>query len=360
MMHREENLGVLVDKLVYWGIPFGRTGYENIAFYEDAAKKHNIALSFFQLSDIDLTKGQVQAYVKNDAGSYRKTIIPVPKVIHNRGLYFSKKSKAKVDALLADGKILYNPWNRFLKLEIHNLLWQDPQLRPYLPETYRATKETINAMLEKYKLIILKPNGGSLGHGLMKLERTGEEFLLTHYSNREKEWKQSSFSAEFPQVLLKNISGRSYAVQEFIPLAKYKGCVYNLRVAYQKNGTAQWQVTGVVGKLAHDTNFVTNIAKGGKAYSLDVLLENKFNEAKLLQEIEMFCFQAAKALENEYPGLADLGIDLGVTKDGNLKLIECNGRGLRLSFKDAQLYEAWRAAFETPILYGKYLLAKED
>ncbi|MGF7186853.1 glutathione synthase/RimK-type ligase-like ATP-grasp enzyme [Desulfitispora alkaliphila] len=355
----KEYLGILVDNLVFHGIPNGRTGYEKIDLYEEAAKKHGFTLCFFRLKDIEPGKHEITAYVKGSNNKYKKVLVPTPKVIHNRGLHFSKEAKIAVDTLLEDGKILYNPWNRFKKLEIHGLLSNNQELHPHLPETHWAEEETILKMLNKYGKIILKPNGGSLGQGLMKIESNKAENILTLYLQKERAWKSISFAHEIPEILKKRLKRSIYIAQEFIPLARYKGSVYDVRVYCQKNGKGEWQITGAGGKVAQGDVFITNLAKGGKNFRLDELLDPSFDREKLLKDIEDFSILAAKELEKEYPRLADLGFDIGITTDGFPMFIECNGRGLRMTLRNINMHDKWKAAFANPVDYGKYLLETE-
>lgn len=257
-----------------------------------------------------------------------------------------------------EGKILYNPWNRYPKLEVYQLLKRDKNLHQYLPKTQKATDDSVQNMLTAYDKVIIKPNSSSLGNGLMKIEKN-KEFVLTMYSQKKKSWIDITFTKVIPPILQRKLAAGTYLVQEYIPLAKYGGSVYDLRISCQKNGEGKWQVTGVVGKVAKGRNFVTNVARGGKTYPCDVLLNESFNKVHLLEEIEGFSTRAARVLEEAYPGLADLGLDLGIAEDGSVKFIECNGRDLRITFRNAGLYKTWEATFTTPIDYGKYLLDKK-
>jgi hypothetical protein len=64
----------------------------------------------------------------------------------------------------------------------------------------------------------------------------------------------------------------------------------------------------------------------------------------------------AKELEEHFPNLADMGLDIGITSDGFPMFIECNARDLRTGFRNADMHSAWKESYKTPIAYGKYLL----
>ncbi|MFJ7726777.1 YheC/YheD family protein [Neobacillus sp. NPDC097160] len=53
-------------------------------------------------------------------------------------------------------------------------------------------------------------------------------------------------------------------------------------------------------------------------------------------------------------GLADVGFDIGLRKNGHPVLIECNCKDLRYSFRLANLFNEWKQTYFNPIGYGRY------
>ncbi|GAE26072.1 hypothetical protein JCM9140_2100 [Halalkalibacter wakoensis JCM 9140] len=353
-------IGIMVDEAVYKGIKAGRTGYEEIDFYEEAGNHFGVTPCYFRFSDVEPDQNEISAYVKGSNGKYQIRTMPTPTVIHNRALQFSKNAKMKMDRLIKEGKLIYNSWNRFKKLDIHQVLMKQRALRKHLPETHKASEVTILEMLQKHKKVIIKPNSGSLGNGLMKIETKGSKYELNLYSKKEKGRIFVLFEKEIPDILKKNLRATSYVVQEYIPLSEYEDNVYDLRVSCQKNEKGKWQVSGIVGKVANEGNFITNVAQGGNTYPLDMLLEDSLDLIQVTKAIKSFAKKAAKTIEKEYPGMADLGIDIGLTKDGFPMFIECNGRDIRVTFRNAGMKETWKNTFFTPIGYGVSLLKTDN
>ncbi|MNI99677.1 hypothetical protein D3C73_1588150 [compost metagenome] len=60
-------------------------------------------------------------------------------------------------------------------------------------------------------------------------------------------------------------------------------------------------------------------------------------------------------MERTLPGLADIGLDIGVTGDGRVYFIECNGRDQRYGFQKAGLYEAFKDSYRRPMGYARFL-----
>lgn len=214
-------------------------------------------------------------------------------------------------------------------------------------------------MIEKYRKVIVKPDSGSLGYGLMKIERIDDENIVTLYSKKDKKWIDVPFTGEIPAILKRNLRGTTNIVQAFIPLAKYEGNPFDLRISCQKNETGEWQMTGIAGKAAKKGSFITNVARGGKAHSLETLLsDSMLCDKKVTEKLRYFSLKISEKLEEHFDGIADIGLDIGITAEGKPMFIEVNGRDLRISFKNAKLDDVWKATYTTPIGYAKYLLGK--
>ncbi|MNV76948.1 hypothetical protein D3C71_1703360 [compost metagenome] len=69
--------------------------------------------------------------------------------------------------------------------------------------------------------------------------------------------------------------------------------------------------------------------------------------------------RVVRTLERSLPGLADVGLDIGVTRDGRLYFIECNGRDQRYGFFKAGLAGAWKDSYRRPMAYARHLLDQD-
>ncbi len=348
-------VGILVNSLVYSYIEQGKSGFEQISFYEKAAELHKVSICFFRLNDISLRMNRIIALVKTNNGSYIKKNIPIPRVIHNRGL-FPIKAKRKIKLLQEKGIQIFNEWNRIPKFKVHSLLLEKHELQKHLPETAAATGENFQRMIDSYKELIIKRNSGTLGNGVIKVSSEKGKLIVQYRKNGR--WKKSHFLTRLPEKMKSVILTNKYIIQERIPLATYKSNPFDLRVSVQKNETGHWQVSGIVGKVAESGSFLTNVAQGGKCYTLEELLIDlpHLEHEKVQKEIETLGIEVAKQLEQNIPTLADIGLDIGITNTGFPMFIECNCRDLRYSFGLANLYDQWEEIYEAPIGYAKYLL----
>nr|WP_263325977.1 YheC/YheD family protein [Neobacillus sp. Marseille-Q6967] len=346
------NIGILVDRLIYGGIKHGKSYFEQVSFYEEACQQFGLIPCYFRLMDITPEATHINALIKGNDGKYELKNIPTPKIIHNRALFFRNQSKIKLKNLQKSGLIIFNDWNRYGKWTVHEILMKNNELQSHLPETKPASLINLKEMMSKYNELIIKPNSGSLGGGVMLIKKQGDEGWEVR-DNKKKEF----FAAELPEIIEKKLKPKTYIIQQRIPLANYQGSPFDLRVSVQKNGFGLWQVTGVVGKVAKSGNYLTNVAKGGTCKTLNDLV-GEFSDwdfDDIYQSIEEFSIKVVKELNKYYPNLADVGLDIGLTAEGFPMFIECNGRDLRITFGKAKMDDIWRATYTTPIGYARYL-----
>ncbi|MFB4166084.1 YheC/YheD family protein [Alteribacillus sp. JSM 102045] len=75
-------------------------------------------------------------------------------------------------------------------------------------------------MLRKYKSLMIKPNRGEVGQGIMKIEQISDRKWCWYYKRNNK-WKRKFFKQKLPELLIRTIN-EPYIVQETINLAEYE------------------------------------------------------------------------------------------------------------------------------------------
>ncbi len=349
-------LGILVNAGLYRRIPSRRTKHEMLSFYEEAANYYDMIPCYFRLQDIRASSGKVLAYVPKGVNKgYKRTWMPLPKIVHNRAIYSSSATQERLNRMAIHSFHVFNMCNRYNKLHIYDLLMKNENIRPHLPGTVNATTANLKHYLEVYDSLILKPNNGSIGKGIYKIEKAERGWVL-HYK-RDKRWRKIYFSKRIPSFLMNRLKKRKYIIQQQLPLAVWNNRPFDLRVSVQKNISGQWQITGIAGKVAPKNGFLTNVAQGGKVYPLHVLLSAypHLNMTETEDNIKNFALMVASELDQHLPNLADLGLDVGITEHGFPLFIECNGRDQRYSFREAGMIEEWKATYANPVGYARYL-----
>jgi hypothetical protein len=355
-------VGILVNDKLHHSIPLGKTKYEAVDLYLEAGKKYGFTPCFFRIEDIQPGAPVVNAYVREQQFFEYKSV-PVPDVIHNRAIYQGQKEYAALTAWADGGKLLFNRWNRYGKLYIQEILMKEPRLRPHLPGTYEGTLDNVGTMMKLYDSLIIKPNKSSIGRGVMKLERSGKFWKLTYpasLSIHNKTWRTIRFSgSKLPLVLRSRLMSGRYIVQQRLPLATFRGRPFDMRVSVQRNAEGKWQITGIVAKAASKKSFLTNVAQGGSVHRLEDILKAEYSHLQpeeVVKSIHLFSLLIAEHLDSNLPLMADLGLDVCITVDGFPMFIECNGKDQRYSFREAGMVKEWKATYDNPMAYARYLL----
>lgn len=355
-------VGVLLNSRLYNGIPAGRTGHEALLNYVAAAAAHGVVPCFVRLKDLRPGAARTKGYVWQGDRFVKKTI-PQPAVVHNRALFKKKRLNDKLSRLAKRGVWIYNGRNRYGKGRIHQLLMEDVTLRIHLPETMEATPLSIRDMMKRHDELILKPNSGSVGQGVMMLKRDedGAWRLETAGKGAGPVTEPVDLKQPLPKRLRERIYARRYLVQQRLPLATCEGRPFDIRVSVQRDRTGEWQITGMVGKVAAQRSYVTNVARGGEVMAVERLLAKfpALDPDAVKSGIRRFALRVAARLSRKLPRMADLGLDVGITEAGFPMFIECNGRDLRYSFLRGGLVREWIGTYGNPIGYGAYLLEKK-
>ncbi|MBE0344495.1 hypothetical protein E4V51_33525, partial [Paenibacillus sp. 28ISP30-2] len=120
----------------------------------------------------------------------------------------------------------------------------------------------------------------------------------------------------------------------------YNNRPFDIRVTVQRGYGGIWSVTGMFAKIAPSHTFVSNVAQGGSARFLPEVLSQAqtaqpWNAARLMNELERLALQIVHRLAQNLPRLADVGLDPGITQNGQLVFIEGKGRVQRDGFRQA-------------------------
>jgi hypothetical protein len=201
----------------------------------------------------------------------------------------------------------------------------DPSLIAHIPATRRLTQGTLTELLNRYGMVYAKPESGSLGIGVMRIDRTKEGWTVQSGTKRH---SFAAFAAMF-RWLRRRIGRKSYLVQRGIHVLRHNGRPIDFRVMIQKGRKVGWKVTGTVARVAHPRKAVTNGSQGGSIHGAGSLLRRTAGgkqSARLLKKFNRLAYSTARRFTLVYPRMSELGLDIAVDRRYRAWILEVNTR----------------------------------
>lgn len=213
------------------------------------------------------------------------------------------------------------------KLLVCKYLSANRDLLPYVPKTVRYSRNNLQMMLERFDMVYVKPDVGSLGIGIFKLKRVESGFELYELI-RKKQVRRTYESIDGLHKRLLREGGRKLIIQKGVYLDQVNECPYDIRAMVQRKPGGYWVCTGFMVKVGGRSKIVTNYYQGGKIYSMNRLgLEQGLSPEETAGRISRLtdaALRIARALSKKRAGMHELGIDFAYDKEQQLWVLEVN------------------------------------
>lgn len=355
-------IGVLTTDINRYKTVRPRGVQAEVAYISKLGKTMQIQLYIFTPYDIDWHRKTVRGYnFKEDnegCGHWECRKYPLPDVvydlIHNRAAEIKYSAVRERLKKYTEGRY-FNP-GLFNKLKIYSLLITDPELRTYLPDTRRLdSAETLEHMISLYNTVYLKPVCGSLGRGIIRVQKIDDAY---YFKTRGCRTGHAGSISELLKKTAVTRGKRAYLVQQGLDLVSIDGKIVDVRALMQKNGRGEWTVTKMYTRVGPPGNITSNLASGGIAYPIDNTLSGKFGALELesiKKELRTLAFKACHTLERITGELfGEIGIDMGLDSEKKIWLIELNSKPRRttVSNGNARLIEL---SFVRPLRFALFL-----
>lgn len=291
-------------------------------------------------------------------GSWARATVPFPKMNLDIGFY-TPKDMHRATIVKKSSRLPFTGYGLGNKCRIQSHLVQSAYLKPYLLPTEQVkTAEAFIAFLKKHESVMLKPINGWGGRGIIRVTLHKEHFTVQRDGKENQQLPRSGLGRYIRGVLG---TGR-HLMQKWIDIRGSKGSVFDIRALVQKNGSGQWQTTGMAVREGKRGKITSNIKSGGDAFDVSQYLTKEFGVEmgeKLTETVAEVANYIPSFLEKSYKSrLSELGIDLAVDTSGKLWLIEVNIKPGKMIMKRVYGQKAWEQSLHIGFQYARQLLEK--
>ncbi|WP_151733331.1 YheC/YheD family protein ['Paenibacillus yunnanensis' Narsing Rao et al. 2020] len=262
------------------------------------------------------------------------------------------------------------------------VILQNRLLAAYIPDTRKYSQTSLRELLELYETVYIKPDRGTYGIGVMRVQRrmvslepSGQQNLVHAGQSEGCEASEriepklmyvlrygleaEAFNSleELHAAIVPKLGRRTYLIQQGIDLLRHEERPFDLRVLTQKNPEGAWETTGMLGRLAAPQKIVTNYHNGGSIHQVKTLFKPHMSPLEIhntLQELKALGIRIGAQLETAYPGIKEIGLDVALDQHHDLWLLEVNTLPAVMIFKTFPDKRIYRRIHRYAVAYGRF------
>lgn len=210
------------------------------------------------------------------------------------------------------------------------------QAARYLPETHLSlTKASLQQMLARNASVYLKPSGGSIGHGMLRIDTSDDGYHVSVLKNGEtRGFQATDMEGVWDLVRTHRLSG-PYVIQSAKELLRWQGRPCDFRVLLHKRKNS-WTVVGIGVRVAGEGVITTHVPNGGSIVGAVDVLDGQFGTraTEVEQELRHSALVAALAIDRHYQGeLGEMSMDMAIENSGRIWFLEANSKPMKFDEK---------------------------
>ncbi|MDE3838109.1 hypothetical protein C0966_01755 [Bacillus methanolicus] len=325
------------------------------------AAKYGISCCRFVPTDINPSTTLVTGEIYDSENDCWTTLeFPVPSIIYDRCFYgddnHSKQCMTIASWLKDRDDIQFLGYGLPNKLELYEVL-KHSNISAYLPYSQPVSSPAdILHELRKRRKILIKPVNGSQGSGIFYLENTGNHILVKTEKQRQQIVRTISNKEMAIKWLTELIKKKKYMIQPYLELTNDEGFPFDIRVLLQKNELGNWLERGRGIRTGKKGGIISNLSAGGTVTNFKNWVDSlQFAlQDYLQQELDEILANIPVILEGAFLPLFELGVDIGIDKNGAIWILDINskpGRKVILATRP----EISEQLFEAPLCYASFI-----
>jgi glutathione synthase/RimK-type ligase-like ATP-grasp enzyme len=292
-------------------------------------------------------------YYENATRKWKYGKFPIPSAIFRRAFLTSQNTVERLREI-TDNRVFNS--RRFDKWDTYKVLEVDKKFRKYLPETMEVLDVGIfHSFICKYQKIILKPSALSRGRGICFIDKTEENYSVYDYRASDLPSFYILKKNEIDEYIADNFVNRKYIIQQKLELATINGAPFDIRIVMGKNEDRNWYCRGIECRKAGQKNRITNISRGGQAFSINNAIKLAFGPRMNFDRVKKELISAAvnfcKIMDKTGEHFAEFGLDFAIDSQHHYWFIEANVRPVFRGFK-AMNYSNYLHIRHMPLFYA--------
>lgn len=315
-----------------------RPAQQYVRITQAAAKQYGARVCLFDPHSVDWNNGTIDAWTPQDPQhperDWVNRSVRLPDVIYEnvfvhlavQGYVSELRRQAAKRNIPLYNPILPGKWRMISVLKAAGLA-------DYTPTTERLSSAAqVRDRLRKWGTIYVKPIGGYGGLNVHRIERQpdGTYRMSVDRTKSATRHKRTIMTAEeLDKWTHAHRSG--YLLQRGLHLMTVGGRKVDFRVVLHRDRHGEWQLVGIVPKLAATDGVVTNVIAGGERSDVKAFEQAAAREGKQVPwaALERRAKEIAAVLSKRHPSVGLVGFDMGVEDDGTISMIEMNPKPAR-------------------------------
>ena len=290
----------------------------------NAAADLQVEILFFDEKGLDLKNKQVTASIPNPEhqGQWIVQTLPLPNIVINE-MGKLPKERSPIEQKL-NRMVTFTSHPIHGKLRIQQYLSQSESLSPLVIPTQQCRNiHSLQEYLSHYRHVILKPDRGRQGQGIVSIRAIGEQEFLWQIGTDQ----QILTPIGLEKTLMALVGDEDYLVQPYIHCQTTDHRPFDFRIHVQRNDQGVFQITRIYPRIGQADTVISNYSQGGTTTEWTTLLEQQFPKSavqwiKTLPEVGLKLADYIDSMY-DYP-LDELGIDIAIDEEEKLWFYEAN------------------------------------
>ncbi|GAA4717184.1 hypothetical protein GCM10023228_24620 [Brevibacillus fulvus] len=323
-------------------------------------RKLGAEVFLFSHQDIFPVNEKIRGFIPSGKGGWEGKWFSWPDIVIDRYRKYTKE----YNDIRHGGLFFYANKPLAIKWIVTQLLANDEAIRRWIPQTVEYSSAKLREMLQIYPFVYIKPGNGTGGRSIMRVSKKDNGFRLVGRSKtRAKKMLSIASSTELISwmhtwVKEQRIRKGNFMIQQGLDLELLPKRTVDVRVLIQKDRYGEWGITGMGVRISERNSAISNLHGGGKAADFVEFMGKTFGTSKMRKirkEIQQLAMLTAQTLEKHFGTLMELGLDIGVDKNGQIWLIEVNPKPGRELFKELGQDNIYEEAIRKPLQFALYL-----